>query len=290
MDFHKTMDNYFNAKKILFTSLHNNLKRNKKFAIINADDFYGEQLLEDTEINAVKISYSASYKKNNLFCVAKNIVLNSNNSSFELESTFGVSNVCVNHVGLHNIYNILAVFCICIAVGLKFETVIKQLKNITGAPGRLEIIKSKKDFSVIVDYAHTDDALKNILSAIKNLKPQKIITVFGCGGNRDKAKRPKMAKVACSMSDFVYITSDNPREEDPVEITKDVEIGAKEINKNNYKIVVDRKQAIQEAISKAKTNDVVLIAGKGHENYQIVGREKVHFDDRKIAFDILNKN
>ncbi len=290
LDFHKTMDNYFNAKKMLFTSLHNNLKRNKKFAIINADDFYGEQLLEDTEINAVKISYSASYKKNNLFCVAKNIVLNSNNSSFELESTFGVSNVCVNHVGLHNIYNILAVFCICIAVGLKFETVIKQLKNITGAPGRLEIIKSKKDFSVIVDYAHTDDALKNILSAIKNLKPQKIITVFGCGGNRDKAKRPKMAKVACSMSDFVYITSDNPREEDPVEITKDVEIGAKEINKNNYKIVVDRKQAIQEAISKAKTNDVVLIAGKGHENYQIVGREKVHFDDREIAFDILNKN
>ena len=118
LDFHKNMDNYFNTKKMLFTSLCNNLKRNQKFAIINADDFYGKQLLEDTQINVVKISYSNSYKTNNLFCIAKNIVLNSNNSSFELESTFGTSNVCVAHVGLHNIYNILAVFCICVAVGI----------------------------------------------------------------------------------------------------------------------------------------------------------------------------
>lgn len=290
LDFHKNMENYFNAKKILFMSLSNNLKRNKKFAIINADDFYGKRLLEDTKINVGKISYSASYKTNNLFCIAKNIVLNSDNSSFDLESTYGISNVCIKHIGLHNIYNILAVFCICIAVGIKFETVVKQLKNMTGAPGRLEVIKSKKDFSVIVDYAHTDDALKNVLSAIKHLKPSKIITVFGCGGNRDKTKRPKMAKVACNMSDFVFITSDNPREENPVEIAKDVELGAKEINKNNYKVVIDRKQAIQEAISMAKTKDVVLIAGKGHENYQIVGREKVCFDDREVAFDILNKD
>jgi len=289
LDFHKDMDNYFNAKKILFTSLSNNLKSNKKFAIINADDFYGKKLLESTEVNATKISYSISCIDNNLFCIAKNIVLNSNNSSFELESTFGTSNVIVNHVGLHNVYNILAVFCICIAVGIKFETIIKQLKNMTGAPGRLEIIKSTKDFSVIVDYAHTDDALKNVLSAIKNLNPSKIITVFGCGGNRDKTKRPKMAKVACNMSDFVFITSDNPREENPIEIAKDVEAGAKEINKTNYKVVIDRKLAIQEAISIAKTNDVILIAGKGHENYQIVGREKIHFDDREIAFEILNK-
>ena len=290
LDFHKNMNNYFNAKKMLFTSLCNNLKRNKKFAIINADDFYGKQLLEDTQINAIKISYSISCKTNHLFCIAKNIILNSNNSSFELESTFGTSNVCISHIGLHNVYNILAVFCICVAVGIKFETIIKQLENVVGAPGRLEIIKSKKDFSVIVDYAHTDDALKNVLSAIKNLNPSRIITVFGCGGNRDKTKRPKMAKVACNMSDFVFITSDNPREENPIEIAKDIENGAKEINKNNYKVVIDRKQAIQEAISKAKTNDVVLIAGKGHENYQILGREKIHFDDREIAFNILNKN
>ena len=159
----------------------------------------------------------------------------------------------------------------------------------TGAPGRLELIKSNKDFSVLVDYAHTDDALKNVLTAIKNLNPAKIITVFGCGGNRDKTKRPKMAKVACSMSDFVFITSDNPREEDPVEITKDIEAGAKEINKTNYKIIVDRKEAIKQALLAAKEKDVVLIAGKGHENYQIIGRTKVHFDDRETASEILNK-
>ena len=289
LDFHKDMNNYFNAKKILFYSLSTNLKNNKKFAIINTDDIYGKKLLEDTNIKATKISYSTSSKNSSLFCLAKNILLNSNGSSFDLESSFGNAQVNVNQIGLHNIYNILAVICICISIGIELKQVIENLKNMTGAPGRLEKIKSNKDFSVIVDYAHTDDALKNVLSAIKNLNPAKIITVFGCGGNRDKTKRPKMAKVACNMSDFVFITSDNPREEDPVEITKDVEAGAKEINKTNYKVVVDRKDAIKEAILTANKNDVVLIAGKGHENYQIIGRTKIHFDDRETAFEILNK-
>ncbi len=290
LDFHKDMENYFNAKKMLFYSLSTNLKNNKKFAIINTDDIYGKKLLEDTGIKATKISYSTSSEISSLFCLAKNILLNSDGSSFNLESSFGNAQIKVGQVGLHNIYNILAVICICISVGIKLEDVVKHLKDMTGAPGRLERIKSNKDFSVIVDYAHTDDALKNVLSAIKNLKPAKIITVFGCGGNRDKTKRPKMAKVACNMSDFVFITSDNPREEDPVAITKDVEAGAKEINKTNYKVVVDRKQAIEEAILSANKNDVVLIAGKGHENYQILGRTKVHFDDRETAFEILNRN
>lgn len=289
LDFHKSMDNYFNAKKMLFYSLATNLKNNKKFAIINTDDIYGKKLLEDTKITATKISYSTSSKNSSLFCLAKDILLNSNGSCFNLESSFGNSQVSVNQIGLHNIYNILAVICICISIGIDLKQIIESLKNMSGAPGRLEKVKSIKNFSVIVDYAHTDDALKNVLSAIKNLNPARIITVFGCGGNRDKTKRPKMAKVACNMSDFVFITSDNPREEDPVEITKDVEAGAKEISKTNYKVIVDRKEAIKEAICEAKENDVVLIAGKGHENYQIIGRTKIHFDDRETAFEILNK-
>ena len=289
LDFHKNMENYFNAKKILFYSLSTNLKNNKKFAIINTDDIYGKKLLEDKNIPANKISYSTSSKNGSLFCLAKNILLNSEGSSFNLESSFGNAQINVNQIGLHNVYNILAVICICVSIGIELKQVIENLKNMAGAPGRLEKIKSAKDFSVIVDYAHTDDALKNVLSAIKNLNPAKIITVFGCGGNRDKTKRPKMAKVACTMSDFVFITSDNPREEDPIEITKDVEEGAKEINKTNYKVVVDRKEAIKEAIASANKKDVVLIAGKGHENYQIIGRTKIHFDDREIASDILNK-
>ena len=290
LDFHKSMENYFDEKKILFYSLSTNLKNNKKFAIINTDDIYGKKLLEDNNIKATKISYSTSSKNSSLFCLAKNILLNSNGSRFNLESSFGNADIDVSQVGLHNIYNILAVICICVSIGIDLKEVVNHLQNMVGAPGRLERIKSNKDFSVVVDYAHTDDALKNVLSAIKNLKPAKIITVFGCGGNRDKTKRPKMAKVACNMSDFVFITSDNPREEDPVEITKDVEAGAKEINKTNYKVVVDRKQAIEEAILAANKNDVVLIAGKGHENYQIIGRTKIHFDDRETAFEILNRN
>ncbi len=289
LDFHKNMDNYFNAKKILFYSLSTNLKNNKKFAIINTDDIYGKKLLEDTSITANKISYSTSSKNSSLFCLAKDILLNNDGSYFNLESSFGNAQVNVNQIGLHNVYNILAVICICVSIGIELKQVIENLKNMAGAPGRLERIKSDKDFSVIVDYAHTDDALKNVLSAIKNLNPAKIITVFGCGGNRDKTKRPKMAKVACNMSDFVFITSDNPREEDPTEITKDVETGAKEIDKTNYKVVIDRKEAIKEAILSASKNDVVLIAGKGHENYQIIGRTKIHFDDREIASEILNK-
>ena len=287
LDFHKSMDNYFDAKKILFYSLSVNLKNNKKFAIINSDDFYGKQLLEDSNITANKISYSASSKTGSLFCLAKNILLNSTGSCFDLESSFGNAQINVNQIGLHNIYNILAVFGICTSIGLEFIKIVDCLKEISGAPGRLERVNGSKDFSVIVDYAHTDDALKNVLSAIKNLNPAKIITVFGCGGNRDKTKRPKMAKVACSMSDFVFITSDNPREEDPDEIIKDIVVGAKEINKTNYRTVADRKEAIKQAILGANKNDVVLIAGKGHENYQIIGRTKIHFDDRETASEIL---
>ncbi len=289
LDFHKTMNNYFDTKKRLFYSLSNNLKNNKKFAIINSDDLYGKQLLEDSNITANKISYSISSKDSSLFCLAKNISLNSTGSCFDLETSFGNARINVNQIGLHNVYNILAVISVCVAAGIDLKLVIESLKNMTGAPGRLERIKSDRNFSVIVDYAHTDDALKNVLSAIKNLNPAKIITVFGCGGNRDKTKRPKMAKVACSMSDFVFITSDNPREEDPVEITKDIETGAKEISKTNYKIIVDREQAIEQAIFAAKEKDVVLIAGKGHENYQIIGRTKIHFDDREVASKILNR-
>lgn len=289
LDFHKNMDNYFNAKKSLFYSLSNNLKNNKKYAIINVDDFYGKQLFNDNNISANKIAYSVKNKEGILYSFANEIILSNKESSFKLNSNFGNKKVKINHIGLHNIYNILATFCICMAINIDFDTVIEKMETVTGAPGRLERIKSPKNFSVIVDYAHTDDALKNVLTAIKNLKPSKIITVFGCGGNRDKTKRPLMAKVACNMSDFVFITSDNPREENPVDITKDIEKGAKEINKTNYKVIIDRKEAIKEALKTAKEGNVILIAGKGHENYQIIGTEKTHFDDREIASEILNK-
>ncbi|MBQ3834050.1 MAG: UDP-N-acetylmuramoyl-L-alanyl-D-glutamate--2,6-diaminopimelate ligase [Elusimicrobia bacterium] len=288
LDFHKNMENYFSAKKILFTGLSNNLKNNKKFAIINTDDFYGRKLFEDKDIQSEKISYSIKEKVGKIYACAEEIVLNSKESSFNLISSFGNKKLSVSQIGLHNIYNLLAVFCICSAIGIGFDAITENFKYITGAPGRLDRIDTGKDFSVVVDYAHTDDALKNVISALKNLNPSRIITVFGCGGNRDKTKRPKMAKAACSLSDYVFITSDNPREENPVDIIKDVEQGAIETKRNNYKIVVDRKDAICDAIKFAKKGDVVLIAGKGHENYQIVGTKKFHFDDKETALEILN--
>ncbi len=288
LDFHKNMGNYFDAKKMLFKSLKNNLKNNKKFAIINTDDFYGKKLFDDADITAEKISYSIKNKNGNFVC-ADGISLTSTGSSFILDSSYGKENVVINQIGLHNVYNVLAVFCICTAMGFDFKTIVENFKNITGAPGRMDIIKSTKGCSVVVDYAHTDDALKNVLSALRNLKPERLVTVFGCGGNRDKAKRPLMAKVACELSDFVFITSDNPREENPVDIIKDIEKGAIEAGKRNYEIVVDRRQAIRDAIHYAKKGDIVLVAGKGHENYQIIGISKLHFDDKEIACEILNK-
>ncbi|MFA7073988.1 MAG: UDP-N-acetylmuramoyl-L-alanyl-D-glutamate--2,6-diaminopimelate ligase [Endomicrobiaceae bacterium] len=286
LDFHKNMESYFEAKKMLFYSLKSNVKNNKKFAIINSDDIYGRKILE-SGLNAEKISYSVNDADSK--CRAYNVVLNRDNSSFKIKSIFGDASINIKHIGLHNVYNILAVFCICMSAGLAFNEVIKNINNALGAPGRLERVNFQTDFSVIVDYAHTHDALQNVLSAIKNLNPSRIITVFGCGGNRDKTKRSLMAQTACTMSDFVFITSDNPRDESPELIAKDVEAGAKQINKNNYKVIIDRKQAIEEAVKKAQKGNVVLIAGKGHENYQIIGQNKIHFDDREVALDMLKK-
>jgi len=287
LDFHKTMESYFEAKKILFNSLKSNVKKKQKFAIINIDDIYGKKITENIDKNVTAISYATKDEKAK--CFAKNIKITSKGTSFDLISVYGNSQIKVNLVGLHNVYNILACIGICFALGIDFENIVKNISNIVAAPGRLEPVNGNKDFSVFVDYAHTDDALQNVLLALRNISTAKIITVFGCGGNRDKTKRPKMAKVACNLSDFVVITSDNPREEDPNSIIKDIEAGAKETGKSNYKVIVDRKDAIEYAINTAQKNDIVLLAGKGHENYQIIGREKIHFDDREIAENILSK-
>lgn len=287
LDFHKNMENYFEAKKTLFESLKSNVKKKQKFAIINSDDIYGKKLIENIDKNIVNISYATKDEKAK--CFAKNIKVTSKGTSFDLISVYGNSQIKVNLVGLHNVYNLLACICICFSLGIKFEYIINNISKTVAAPGRLEPVNNNKEFSVLVDYAHTDDALQNVLLALRNICSANIITVFGCGGNRDKTKRPKMAKVACNLSDFVVITSDNPREEDPNVIIKDVEAGAIETGKTNYKVIVDRKEAIEYAIGIAQKNDIVLLAGKGHENYQIIGREKIHFDDREIAQNILSK-
>jgi UDP-N-acetylmuramoyl-L-alanyl-D-glutamate--2,6-diaminopimelate ligase len=281
LDFHKTMDNYFKSKSILFRNLGTGTKKNQKYAIVNVDDTYGEKL-SSIKINAIQKFYSV-VKPNSDF-QAENIEISTNGSKFDLVYNKKSIRIGINYVGMYNVYNALGALGAVVCSGISFEKAVEGLSNLTSTPGRLEKIDvGSLDFSVFVDYAHTSDALKNVLQTFKNLKPKRVITVFGCGGDRDRTKRPLIGKIAVEMSDFVFVTSDNPRTEDPNKIILDIEVGIKRIYKNNYKVIVDRELAIKEAIMMATKGDIVLLAGKGHESYQVIGTKKIHFSDIEIA-------
>ncbi|MCL1972604.1 MAG: UDP-N-acetylmuramoyl-L-alanyl-D-glutamate--2,6-diaminopimelate ligase [Endomicrobia bacterium] len=282
LDLHKNMESYFDTKSMLFTGLGKGTKNNTKYAIINADDKYGKKLSK-ISINAEKIMYGAKSKDDASF-KAENISVSGSGSGFDL--TYGgiTEKIEIKHIGLHNVYNALASLASCLCCGIDFKNAVMGLNKSVQAPGRLEKIDTKNSgFEIAVDYAHTDDALKNVLSALRDLKPKRVITVFGCGGDRDRTKRPVMGKVAAEMSDFVFVTSDNPRSENPSQIILDIEVGIKRAEKSNYKVVVDREEAIKEAVVMAQKGDIILLAGKGHETYQIIGTQKVHFNDMEVA-------
>jgi UDP-N-acetylmuramoyl-L-alanyl-D-glutamate--2,6-diaminopimelate ligase len=191
-------------------------------------------------------------------------------------------------VGPPHIYNTLAAVASGLALGYELDVITRALEKCTGAPGRFERVPHDGDFAVVVDYAHSDDALLNVLRTARNVTKGKIITVFGCGGDRDRSKRAPMGQAAGSLSDVVILTSDNPRTEDPEQILADAEAGIKETGKP-YRKIADRREAIHIAIAEARTSDLVLIAGKGHEDYQILGREVFHFDDKEVAREALMK-
>jgi UDP-N-acetylmuramoyl-L-alanyl-D-glutamate--2,6-diaminopimelate ligase len=282
LDFHKDLDNYFKAKSVLFKKLGTYTKRNEKYAIINADDKYGKKLSE-TKINGEIKLYSALEKASADF-KAENIEITSKGSKFNLFFNNEKANIAIKHIGLHNVYNALAAFAAAVCSGIPFKKAAEGLSSAKQVPGRLEKIDTKGlGFEIVVDYAHTGGALKEVLQTLKKIKPRRIITVFGCGGGRDRTKRPSMGKTAVEMSDFVFLTSDNPRTEEPYQIILDIETGIKKIGKRNYKIVLDREAAIKEAVMTADKDNIVLIAGKGHETYQIIGTERFHFNDIEIA-------
>ena len=287
LDFHKNMNNYFESKSILFEGLGTGEKKNRKYAIINVDDKYGKKLSE-TNISATKKLYSI-VDKNKADFKAENIEIASSGSKFDLVFHNEKAKISIKHIGLHNVYNALAALAATVCNDVPFDKTVEGLNNSKQAPGRLERVDTKDlGFDVIVDYAHTNDALKNVLQAIKKINPRRIITVFGCGGDRDRTKRPIMGKTAVKMSNFVFVTSDNPRTEEPEKIILDIESGIKKTYKTNYKVTVDRELAIKEAIMTANKGDIVLIAGKGHEVYQIIGTEKVHFNDIEVAKKFLD--
>ncbi|RJQ33274.1 MAG: UDP-N-acetylmuramoyl-L-alanyl-D-glutamate--2,6-diaminopimelate ligase [Actinobacteria bacterium] len=273
LDFHKDMESYFRAKLKLFSKSHGQQDH------INVDDLYGQKLAQISK--NPQINYSIT---NNAEVLAKEINLSPHKTSFKL--CFGGQEVLIsnNLVGNFNVYNCLAASACAISQKVSLNSIKKGLELLKSVPGRFESIKEGQDFSVIVDYAHTPDGLEKILDTAKQTTNGRIILVFGAGGDRDKAKREVMGRVACQKSDMSIITSDNPRSEDKEDIIKDI---VKGFENNNYQIEPDRRKAIRKALDAAKAEDVVIIAGKGHEQYQIFKDKTVHFSDQEEAREYL---
>ena len=283
LDFHNTMDEYFKAKKILFDNLSSG-----SIAITNVDSDFGEEIVKNT--NAKIIRYSIE-KKSEL--KAEEISLSTSESNFKLKVNDSELNLKSKLIGKFNIYNILASIGAITGLGIKFKKDIHEIiPNLESAAGRFQKINSPFGWSAIVDYAHTPDALEKCLSAIKDTlntaSDSSIITVFGAGGDRDSTKRPKMGEIAERFSDKIVVTSDNPRTEDPQKIIDDILLGMKSSEK--IFVDVDRHDAIFRALSLADLNDVVLIAGKGHEDYQVIGHEKIHFNDVEVVEEFIELN
>jgi UDP-N-acetylmuramoyl-L-alanyl-D-glutamate--2,6-diaminopimelate ligase len=284
LDYHHTMENYFAAKKKLFDG---GLGEPPAASVINIDDDWGKKLASDLRANGHKVVAFAQNNPADL--TAENIEVSLiKGTTFLLKTPHGERRITSPLVGKPHVYNMLAATAASLELGFELDKIVRGLETCVGAPGRFERVATDSDFAVVVDYAHSDDALLNTLKTARDLTKGRIITVFGCGGDRDKTKRVPMGEVAGRNSDLVIVTSDNPRTENPLEIIEQIEVGLKNTH-CPYQSISDRRDAIHQAIRKAKPNDVVIIAGKGHETYQIVGNNKYHFDDREIAREALDK-
>ncbi len=287
LDYHQDMESYFKAKAKLFKLLQESPQKKKKCAVVNLDDEWSEKLKD--MINYQALTYGLSSPAD---VMASDMSLGAEGSCFVIHTPQGNRTCQLHLVGKHNVYNALAATGVAVSLGIPMDIVIDGLQSLRGVPGRLESMalgQSKTPFSVFVDYAHTDDALKNVLQALRPLTKNRLITVFGCGGDRDRTKRPLMGEVAMTFSHYVIVTSDNPRTEDPQKIALDVEVGIRRFGGRHYDIVLDREEAIVKALSMAQSGDVVLIAGKGHETYQIFKDKTIDFDDREVVRKELAK-
>ncbi len=277
LDYHGSMDAYYEVKKSLFANLPLQEGKKKPMAIINSDDMYGEKLVKNLSEDVNVITYGMGAHCD--FKVTK-IRQQVRGTEFQLDNRGKSYLVRTPLIGRFNVYNALAAIAAAAAVGIKPCDAVKALEASPQVPGRMEHVGTRDGVNVFVDYAHTPDALKNVCATLKDLEPNKLITVFGCGGDRDKMKRPLMAEMASELSDLCLITSDNPRSEDPEAILKDVEKGMKT---KAFRSIIDRNEAIRTAVNVAVAGDIVLIAGKGHETYQKFADEMIDFDDRKVA-------
>ncbi len=287
LDFHENMDDYLNAKIKLFSGLGMSAgKKREKVAVINNDDPASGKVK-----GAVKKRIITYALENAADITASDIRLGLNKTSFVLQNGMdGLSvKISLPLPGRFNLYNALAAAATGIGQQIPLEDIKKGIEGVRHIPGRFEVIDEGQSFTVIVDYAHTDDSLRRILKSCRQLSPERIITVFGCGGDRDRGKRPLMGEAAVKYSDYVVVTSDNPRTEEPDKIILDIETGIKKTGRDNYQLTPDRREAIEQAVGMADKRDMVVIAGKGHEDYQVLGNTRIHFDDREVAREALKR-
>lgn len=295
LDYHKDMEAYCRAKLLLFERLEGP----GRFTVVNADDPSAGRFLAASKVPCCRVSVAGAHSKGRLeslahsaeYCGAE-VRMNASSMRFVAHTPWGSVDVETPLLGTHNVYNALCAIAVCGGLGLPLDGIAEGIASLKSVPGRFERVEAGQDFLVIVDYAHTPDGLRNVLLAAREICRGRVIVVFGCGGDRDKTKRPKMAEAAAELADFTIITSDNPRTESPERILLDIEVGMQRSGGkkyDDYETLPDRAEAIRRALSLAKTGDLVLIAGKGHETYQIVGTNRIPFDDRQVARTILEE-
>jgi UDP-N-acetylmuramoyl-L-alanyl-D-glutamate--2,6-diaminopimelate ligase len=279
LDYHHSMDEYFEAKKKLFF-----LNHHKRIAIINADDPWGQKLIPQVPIGVITFGLQDS-------AVVRGEKYELDKKGIEMEVKYpgGKMQISSSLLGKPNLYNILASIAIAFTLKISPDFIKEGIANLKAIPGRFERIENSLGLNIFVDYAHTDDALRNLLETFHELNPKRIFLVFGAGGGRDKTKRERMGKVAASLADWIFLTSDNPRSEDPMAIIRDVEKGIKNAGNESYTVIPDRKEAIAKALSAGKKGDYILVAGKGHEDYQIFKDKIIHFSDAEVIKEILEQ-
>jgi len=278
LDYHETMDSYFATKSLLFKGLSKNIHDESVRAVINWDDPRGKELAELTKVPILTYGLGAGCD-----VTAEEISMTAQGVTAKLVTPAGPIGIQSPLIGDFNLYNILAATAGALSVGIALEHISSGIGYLQGVPGRLERVGNDHSLSIIIDYAHTPDALSKSLDALRKLTGGRLITVFGCGGNRDRGKRSEMGFVAGRKSDMVFITSDNPRDENPALIAEQIEEGVRKSNAKHYHLDLDRKSAIRKAVKEAHLDDIVLIAGKGHETYQVIAGKKKLFDDRETA-------
>ncbi|MGB8952902.1 MAG: UDP-N-acetylmuramoyl-L-alanyl-D-glutamate--2,6-diaminopimelate ligase [Candidatus Aminicenantales bacterium] len=279
LDYHHSMEDYFEAKKRLFS-----LNSKKRTAVVNEDDPWGKRLISELPMTTITFGLEPS-------ALVRGERYRFNGSGIEAIVRYpgGQTAISSSLTGKYNLYNILAAFAIALALNIPPQAIQEGIASLRQIPGRFEKIDNRLGLQIYVDYAHTDNALKNLLEAVRDLKPSRILLIFGAGGDRDKSKRERMGEVAATYADWIFLTSDNPRSEDPLAIIQEIEKGILKAGAKKYTVMPDRREAIEKALTFGKKGDYILVVGKGHENYQILKNKTISFSDAEVIKNILKK-